>query len=184
MSAQPGTCYTWLFPKPGTVSCCQVTNCTLSATRSIGSSKHKREKIFKQLLLKQGDWWHIDSFPGNQDVNLASELSNTITYWGSQEGQETLLMQAVFQHNTAVKKTSHSESLFDCMMQITVLLKLLVKVQCLFKLLIMACWLLADIFQYDHWCRVYTIPLAHKGDSARGLMFYNTTSLFDSYYTS
>lgn len=40
------------------------------------------------------------------------------------------------------------------MMRIIVLLKFLVKVQ--YKLLIMACWLFADMFQYDHYSHIYS----------------------------
>lgn len=39
------------------------------------------------------------------------------------------------------------------MMQIIVLLKFHVKAQ--HKLLIMACWLFADMFQYDHYRHIY-----------------------------
>ena len=37
VSAQPGTCYAQSFLKPQTVSCCQVTNCLLLVSKSVGS---------------------------------------------------------------------------------------------------------------------------------------------------
>lgn len=36
----------------------------------------------------------FDSFHGNQDVELAGQSSNTATWGGSQEGQETLVFQS------------------------------------------------------------------------------------------
>lgn len=90
VTAEPSTCYTRSFPKPGTVSCCQVTNCTLLATRSAGPSKHKREKTFKQSFCWRR-WLMMHSvFPRNQDFTLV------VVHWKVEKHVHVRVMQAFF----------------------------------------------------------------------------------------
>lgn len=86
------------------------------------------------------------------------------------------VMQAVFLTTLLPKKTSICESLFDCMMQIIVLLMLPVPVQCWFKLLIMACC-------YCWYISICSLkPYLHNNTT--GSPIYTTKPLCDPYYNS
>lgn len=115
VTAEPGTCYAHSFPKPGTVSCCQVTNCTLLATSSAGPSKHKREKTFKQSFCWER-WLMMHS--------VFLEIKILHQWWFTGRSRNTCMSEWC---RPSSWQRCLCESLFECMMQIIVLLKLLVQ---------------------------------------------------------
>lgn len=111
----------------------------------------KERKHLNSPFVEEGDWWCIQFF-----------LEIKISHWWWFTGRSRNTCMSEWCRPSSWQRCL-CESLFECMMQIIVLLKLLVQGQCWFQLLIMTCCWYIPV-----WHHICTILSAQVSESSPG----------------